>query len=507
MKIKRTLKTTLSLILILLLCTGPVFGVTATEKPFEIRDIHHLVKLSQLASPTKPPSIGDAIIDVTVDSATSPTSTAGGAAIGKGLSYLERLVGQAKDIQASIGKAEKGLSRLMKTRTNIQKALSKLKKGSKAWNRTMRSLNKNAAKIAANKSKTAGLFGKLRKLKGLKLTGTALSVYGMYSDTELLMSGKYKHNHSSMRFLRDSLLGSNVAINGFLLTPWGQVPVIKQGGELFALGVGITKDFVSSDTFAAYMNSQNNRVLDVSDEIINNTNEYWTETFEGWIIKWYQYTGAHPSDAELALAQARHQRWLDHRNTGLGRKPADNVGVYKPNIYLYPEQNMQVIVTFDIPDLLTRVIPDYSSCWDVVASPDGMLQTKDGATYRYLFYESITSSSLYQRESGWVIKAETRTQQLEEIMMAYGFTKAETEDFVAFWTQKLEVGEDYAMYPQVSAIVDIAMPLTIKPSPDTLYRLWFAFDQDAKPSSEPQIEYIERTGFTAVEWGGLILSE
>ena len=154
----------------------------------------------------------------------------------------------------------------------------------------MRALNKNAARIASNKDRAAGLFKKLRKIKGLKLTGTAMTLYGIYSDSDALLKGEYKHDHSSMRFVRDSLLGSNVAINGFLLTPWGQVPVIKQGGELFALGVGVTKDFVTSDTFAEYMNSTNNGVLDTADEIIDNTNEYWTETFEGWITKWNKCT-------------------------------------------------------------------------------------------------------------------------------------------------------------------------------------------------------------------------
>lgn len=456
-------------------------------------------------TPKQPPGIGDAVVDLATNSATDPFSTGGGAVVNQGLSYLERLVGEAKNIKASINKAEKGLTRLLKTKANIEKSLSKLKKGSKAWNRTMKAFNKNAARIASNRSRTAGLFSKLNKLKGLKLTGTGLSLYGMYTDTDALLKGEYKHNHSSMRFLRDTLLGSNVAINGFLLTPWGQVPVIKQGGELFALGVGVSKDFVTSDTFAEYMNSKNNRVLDVADEIIDNTNEYWTETFEGWITSWYEYTGVMPSKEQLEIAKQRHQQWLDHRNQGLGRKPGDNVGAYKPNIYLYPEESMTISVVFEMPGLLEQVIPDYPGSWEIIAHEDGSLSALDGNTYDYLFYESMTWPMFYQVEKGWLISSDTRLNQMQDILTSYGFNHTEIKDFTDYWTLKLDQDCDYMMYPQLTETVDLAMPMTILPEPDTLVRIWFVFEKEGQEKALPTVQPFERNGYTVVEWGGVIL--
>ncbi|MBN2795104.1 MAG: hypothetical protein JXR88_06845 [Clostridia bacterium] len=506
MKIK-LLKPILSILLILTLMTNSAFGYFdySEYRPLQISRVQ--ATLALLEEPKKPPTIGDAVVDLAVDSATSPTSTGGGAVVSQGLNYLERLVGEADKIKASINKAEKGLSRLLEAKANIEKSLSKLKEGSKAWNRTMRSLNNNADKIAANRKLTEGLFGKLRNLKGIKLTGTALSVYGMYTDTEALLKGEYKHNHSSMRFLRDTLLGSNVAINGFLLTPWGQIPVIKQGGELFALGVGVSKDFVTSDTFAAYMNSKNNRVLNVADEIIDNTNDYWTETFEGWITRWYQYTGVHPTPEQLALAQQRHQQWLDRRNQGLGRKPGDNVGAYKPNIYIYPTEVTEVTVVFDMPGLLETVIPDYLDRWQVTAYPDGSMMTSDGKVYDYLFYESMTWPALYQTDEGWIIDAEHRNEQMENILIAYGFTEKERNDFLDYWNVKLDPDEDYAVYPQLTETVDLAMPVQITPEPEFLFRLWFVFDKESMPNTEPVIEPMNRFGYAIVEWGGVILEE
>lgn len=508
---KKTIQTTIRrctvLALLLTLSIGSVATYADTTDLIQTQQSKVTNNISKLAftTPKQPPTIGDALVDVTVDSALSPTSTAGGTVLSKGLDYLETLIGETKSINASINKAGKALTRLTKTKGNIEKALTKLKTGSKAWNRTMRSLNKNAARIAANKNRAAGLFKKLRKIKGLKLTGKGMTLYGIYTDSDALLKGEYKHNHSSIRFVRDSLLGSNVAINGFLLTPWGQVPVIKQGGELYALGIGLTKDFVTSDTFVEYMNSKNNRVLDTADEIIDNTNAYWTETFEGWITKWNKYTGVHPSDADLAKAKAQHQKWLDHQKQGLGRKPGDNIGAYKPNIYLYPEAETSITVTFQMPGLLQTVIPKYPGQWLVTGYPDGTIKGADGELYTYLFYESITWPSLYQTDEGWLIKADTRSQQMENIMFSYGFTDQETADFVEYWTVKLDPGVDYAMYPQLISTVDIAMPMTIEPKPDSLFRLWFAFEKNAVPPMVPALDYIKRDGFTAVEWGGVIL--
>lgn len=496
------------LILVLSLSIGSVAVFADTTDLIRVQQhkvTDNTLKFASSAEPTKPPTIGDAIVDVTRDSALSPTSTAGGAVIGKGLDFLESTIGEADQINASINKAGKGLSRLLEKKGNIEKALTKLKSGSKAWNRTMRALNKNAARIASNKSRTAGLFGKLRKIKGLKLAGAGMSIYGIYTDSDALLKGEYKHNHSSMRFVRDSVLGSNIAINGFLLTPWGQVPVIKQGGQLFALGVGVTKDFVTSDTFAKYMNNKNNRFLDTADEIIDNTNAYWTETFDGWITDWYKYTGVYPSEAQLAKAKEQHRKWLESRNKGLGRKPGDNIGAYKPNIYLYTEVETSIRVTFEMPGLLQTVIPEYPGQWLVTGYPDGSIKGADGEIYTYLFYESITWPCLYQTDEGWLIQADNRSEQMESIMLSYGFTEQETADFIEYWTVKLDSGEDYAMYPQLTSTVDIAMPMTIDPKPDCLFRLWFAFEKEAVPYAVPTSKYIKRKGFTVVEWGGVIL--
>lgn len=501
--IKYLVKNCMILILVLILSMGPSLSFAADIKAN--KSVNDYMNTPVLTKPVPPPTLTDVLLNETGNMAISPTSTIGGSIVGAGMDFVGNRIGDPDTIKAGAAKAQKQLTRLIKSRGNSLKSMTKLKSGSKASNRVLKVLNKNASKIANNENIIKGSSSKLRKLKGLKLAGTAMTIYGIYSDSDALLKGEYKHKHTSVRFVRDSLLGSNIAINGFLLTPWGQVPVIKQGGELFALGLGVTKDFVTSDTFVKYMNSQNNRVLKFSDEVIDNTNEYWTDTFESWITKWYKYTGVRPKDGEVTMAGVEHSLWLEYQKQGLGRKPGDNVGAYKPNIYLYPEEETSITVTFDMPGLLERVIPDYKDKWQVTAYADGRIIDHDGEMYSYLFYESMTWPFLYQVEEGWFIKAESRSEQIESIMFSYGFTTDETADFVEYWTKKLDPGVDYAMYPQLNHIVDIAMPINIEPKPDNLFRLWFAFEKQGVPTKISTPEYIIRDGFTAVEWGGVIL--
>lgn len=187
----------------------------------------------------------------------------------------------------------------------------------------------------------------------------------------------------------------------------------------------------------------------------------------------------------------------------LGRtKPTSQVNVYKPNIYLYSEIPIDVSVSFAKQEYLTESIPEYSLGWDTKVYGDGRLICQ-GGTYNFLFYESLASKALVETKCGWVINGKTREEQLREILQLYKFNEKEIEDFMEFWMGMLESDVDYVMYPQDTETVDRQMPVTIMPSPDKITRIWFAFEvYDEQKIKEPEIEPIEREGFTVVEWGG-----
>ena len=181
----------------------------------------------------------------------------------------------------------------------------------------------------------------------------------------------------------------------------------------------------------------------------------------------------------------------------------------KPNIYLYPTIEEEVEVRFKTPELLETVIPEYDNLWKATAQPDGNLIV-NGEKYGFLFYESDTSILYMQQDSGWIIKPETKEQQLNEIAKLYKFNEQETEDFVTFWCSRLENDISYFMYPQHIETIDILMPIDISPVPDSIFRVWFLFkpvSNSANIPTKPEIIPIERKGFTVTEWGGIVTKE
>ena len=72
------------------------------------------------------------------------------------------------------------------------------------------------------------------------------------------------------------------------------------------------------------------------------------------------------------------------------QRPEEEDVCYKPVIYLYPEETLEVSVTLDYSGTLTCTYPAYHQGWRVIAQPDGTLtNVSDGKPYSYLFWEGI----------------------------------------------------------------------------------------------------------------------
>ncbi len=193
-------------------------------------------------------------------------------------------------------------------------------------------------------------------------------------------------------------------------------------------------------------------------------------------------------------------------------KPATNVQVYKPNIYLYNDrlcnlQQMDIHIEFLRPDLLLKTIPEYdaNTGWNVRVSGEGTLSV-NREKYEYLFYESQTDLGGVQTEYGVRIPVEGRRDALNRAIEGYAFNKREKEDFLEFWCEKLDAETEYVMYPQETEKVDKMMPLSLSEKPDNYRRLWYAFSPDnGQEIKEYMAMPIERDGFTLVEWGGFFI--
>jgi hypothetical protein len=180
-----------------------------------------------------------------------------------------------------------------------------------------------------------------------------------------------------------------------------------------------------------------------------------------------------------------------------------NIQALKPNIYLYPEATMDILVRIVFPQsgFITDSVPDYEGSWDITVEPSGLI---DGQ-YDYLFYESYQPDQ-GQYSYGWVIKQEALQDFFRENMAATGFNTKEINDFVDYWIPQLNEYQYYAIYPQYNEQLDSMIRLEFSQQPDNLIRLIYAIrglDRDYI-LPEPKIPNFKREGFVVTEWGVIL---
>ena len=182
--------------------------------------------------------------------------------------------------------------------------------------------------------------------------------------------------------------------------------------------------------------------------------------------------------------------------------PLEEQYTEKPVIYLYPETETDVTVQLDYVGDLTCTYPAYDGAWRVTAAPDGTLTDEDGQAYRYLYWEG-TDNVQYDFSEGFCVPGDETAAFLEDALAQLGLTRTEANEFIIYWLPQME-GNAYNLISfQQSAYTDAAK-LTITPQPDTLLRVFMAWKPLTKAMEiAPQtLTAPERTGFTAVEWGG-----
>lgn len=346
--------------------------------------------------------------------------------------------------------------------------------------------------------KEAKQAGKI-KAKGVLVGGAsmALNAYTLYNDAKDLKQGNMKNRSTTGLALEyvGLIADGTLAAVGIIATG-----AAVAGSTAFAvpaavgLTVGLAAGVVHTDTFADAFDSMGRKLDEMGME------SYIDIAVDSWMLEG-TYTRNFSDNIDFILEEIGS---LFGMQTSVPR----NVSCYKPNIYIYTQEETQVNVEFDYPDLLTTTIPEYKNNWNVIAKGDGRLVDTLGNNeeYNYLFYESIAMPHFFQKDTGWLIVAGTREQQYRDILTDYGFNETEIADFIEYWTEKLPQGVDYIMYPQNTETVNYVMPVNVTPEPDSMERIWFTFEEyNGQRCGIPTITPIERKDYAVVEWGGIIL--
>jgi len=175
---------------------------------------------------------------------------------------------------------------------------------------------------------------------------------------------------------------------------------------------------------------------------------------------------------------------------------------YKPNIYLYPEQETMLDVKIDFPKggVVTVSDPDYGEGWNnITVTPQGIINDK----HDFLFYESATSDFEIP-EKGWVLAQTDLEEFFIRNMKATGFKGREIDDFIEFWIPIFKEHKFYEIYPLYQKELDEKIVLNCSQQPDNMQRLIYIVKGRADnviKLAEPKIPAFERKGFVVTEWG------
>jgi hypothetical protein len=176
-------------------------------------------------------------------------------------------------------------------------------------------------------------------------------------------------------------------------------------------------------------------------------------------------------------------------------------GVKKPAVYLYPTKTSKIEVKVDVNGFITKAEPNYLTGWKVIAEPNGLIDNK----YDYLFYEAQLTNIQLPKE-GWIVGYSNLEKWFDKTLPSLGLNNKEIAQFKDYWMKELAEANYYEVKILEDKFLKENMNLIVNPAPDTMIRLNFYFKSrsDKIKIDEPRIQTPERTGFTVVEWGGML---
>ncbi len=176
-------------------------------------------------------------------------------------------------------------------------------------------------------------------------------------------------------------------------------------------------------------------------------------------------------------------------------------GVKKPAVYLYPIEKSNIWVSINVNGFITQSEPPYLNGWEVMAEPNGLIDDK----YDYLFYEAQLKN-LKVSDTGWVVEYNDLENWFNENLIKLGLNEKEKNQFKEYWLEELPKSNYYEIKILEDSFLKENLNLIISPQPETLIRLNFYFKplNEKIELPEPTILTPDRTGFTVVEWGGVL---
>jgi hypothetical protein len=180
-------------------------------------------------------------------------------------------------------------------------------------------------------------------------------------------------------------------------------------------------------------------------------------------------------------------------------------GCGKPVIYLYPTKTESVSVR--VGANIEKSSPNYGiNGWsNVIAQPNGQL-TYDNNSYSSLYWEGTGKGIYPEITSGTIVKTSDAISTIRTQLYKQGLNSKEITDFLSYWSPKLPNTPYIRLTWFDTKQMNQLAPLFISPIPQTLIRVFLDFQGLNEPYALTKQTFItpSRSGFTVVEWGGLL---
>jgi hypothetical protein len=177
-----------------------------------------------------------------------------------------------------------------------------------------------------------------------------------------------------------------------------------------------------------------------------------------------------------------------------------HVVVRKPNIYIYPQQEVNIKINLKFPNggSIVESIPEYGNGWNVKVKPNGFINDQ----YDYLFYEADIPD-LLQIEYGWKVNGAKLDSFFSSNLQSLNFSLKEIKDFTDYWIPLLDENKEYAIYPQYNNNLLELIQIETSITPGNIIRVWYLIEEynDIMVFGVPVVPSFERTGFVILEWG------
>ncbi len=189
----------------------------------------------------------------------------------------------------------------------------------------------------------------------------------------------------------------------------------------------------------------------------------------------------------------------------VGRIPTYIGGYAKPVLYLYPQKETKVTITFDHPERLTTTYPKYNNSWVVYAKPNGDLRDLNDKYYYALYWEENLNHKVDFSEGFYVTK-DNAIEFLESKLSYIGLNNKERNEFIMYWLPILEKNKKNLVYFELTSERNKYSNINISPKPDSMLRIAIHIKKvnSIINIKEEKLTKFNRTGFSVVEWGGVL---